>query len=181
MHQNHAQEYDAASDLQLGSIDSSNGRIAVDVLPSREALSGGDPSNFQSPRWLQSEGNPTLAPAKSLYVGSASDLQRWSIDSTNGRISNAGCPNLAISSSKKKDASLDSIYFALENPRTQMAMGAVGSSDLCHVGMSLELQELVYGAPNQQFIFHGEKLISAMCPNLAIEIPSGAGSQFESC
>ena len=63
----------------------------------------------------------------SFYYGSASDLQKWAFN-TDGSISNVGCSNLAIHSSKEKDVSLYSTYFALQNPRTQLAIGTPASS-----------------------------------------------------
>jgi hypothetical protein len=81
-------------------------------------------------------------------------LQQWMIDSEQGIITNAKCPNLAISSIKEKDAHMNSIYFALQNPRTQLAIGVTGTTDdTCTNGMALEMQDMIYGAPNQQFIY----------------------------
>jgi len=107
------------------------------------------------------------------YTGDISDLQRWAFnDNDFGMIANIGCPNLAISSSKKKDVSLNSIYFALQNPRTQLAIGT--STETCTDGMTLTMQDLEYGSPNQQFIFIEEdkKIVSLMCPEFSITIPS---------
>eukprot|EP00956_Cyclotella_meneghiniana_P011651 scaffold16397_cov36-Cyclotella_meneghiniana.AAC.1 len=50
-------------------------------------------------------------------------------------IRNVGCPNLAISSSKEKDVRLPSVHYALQNPRTQFAIGI--SSESCTDGMTL--------------------------------------------
>ena len=103
----------------------------------------------------------------------ATDLQRWTFGNNFGTITNVGCPNLAISSSKEKDVSLNSTYFALQNPRTQLAIGTSG--DTCSNGMALEMQELVYGSPNQQFIYieNESKIVSLMCPDFAITVPYG--------
>eukprot|EP00956_Cyclotella_meneghiniana_P022280 scaffold41923_cov33-Cyclotella_meneghiniana.AAC.1 len=106
----------------------------------------------------------------------ASDLQRWTFNEGTGSISNVGCPNLAISSSKQKDVSLNSIYFALQNPRTQLAIGI--SADSCTNGMTLEMQDLKYGSPNQQFIYNkdAQKIVSVICPEFAITLPSSSWS-----
>eukprot|EP00956_Cyclotella_meneghiniana_P014940 scaffold22644_cov44-Cyclotella_meneghiniana.AAC.4 len=92
---------------------------------------------------------------------------------TNGAISNVACPELKISSNKEKDISLSSTYFALENPRTELAIGI--SADSCHNEMTLEMQDLAYGSPNQQFIYieDNNKIVSLMCPNFAVTIPDG--------
>ena len=41
--------------------------------------------------------------------------------------------------------------------------------------MPIELQEMVYGSPNQQFIYLEEeqKIVSLLCPTFAIAIPDG--------
>ena len=108
-----------------------------------------------------------------LYKGRASDLQRWSFSNDFGTISNVGCPNLAISSSMEKDASFNSDYFALQNPRTQLAIGT--SSESCTDDMTLEMQDVVYGSPKQQFMYivDEKKIVSLACPRFAITIPNG--------
>ena len=108
-----------------------------------------------------------------LPPAAAPDLQRWTFSNDFGTITNVGCPNLAISSSKEKDANLNSIYFALQNPRTQLAIGT--SSERCTAGMTLEMQELVYGSPSQQFLYieNESMIVSLNCPNFAITIPNG--------
>eukprot|EP00956_Cyclotella_meneghiniana_P041795 scaffold240115_cov36-Cyclotella_meneghiniana.AAC.2 len=120
----------------------------------------------------QPTARPTARPiARPTVQGIASDLQRWAFNK-DGSISNAACPNLAISSSKQKDVSLNSIYFALQNPRTQLAIGI--SSESCEDGMTLTMQDLVYGSPNQQFIYieADKKIVSVKCPKFAITIPN---------
>ncbi len=99
---------------------------------------------------------------------------QWNINTTDGSITTLANSNLAISSSKEKDASLNSIYFALQNSRTQLAIGVNLSTDGCSNGMLLELQELAYGSPKQQFMYDKgtRKIVSLMCPDYAIEIPS---------
>jgi hypothetical protein len=106
------------------------------------------------------------------YSGDKSNLQRWKFDKDTDEISNVACPDLAISSSKQKDVSLNSIYFALQNPRTQLAIGI--SSESCEDGMTLTMQDLVYGSPNQQFIYSeaDKKIVSLKCPEYAITIPN---------
>ena len=101
----------------------------------------------------------------------APDLQRWAFNK-DGSISNVACPSLAISSSKQKDVSLNSIYFALQNPRTQLAIGI--SSESCEDGMTLIMQDLKYGSPNQQFTYSeaDKKIVSLKCPNFAITLPN---------
>eukprot|EP00956_Cyclotella_meneghiniana_P002464 scaffold2838_cov23-Cyclotella_meneghiniana.AAC.2 len=113
------------------------------------------------------------------YAGDLSDLQRWKFNDTD-KISNVGCPNLAISSSKQKDVSLNSIYFALQNPRTQLAIGI--SEESCEDGMILTMQDLVYGNPNQQFVYSrvDKKIISVTCPEFALTIPSDDCNTTES-
>eukprot|EP00956_Cyclotella_meneghiniana_P003491 scaffold4251_cov37-Cyclotella_meneghiniana.AAC.6 len=108
----------------------------------------------------------------SRYGGDPSHLQGWLFNEGTGSISNVGCPNLAISSSKEKDVSLNSIYFALQNSRTQLAIGI--SADSCTDRMTLEMQDLKYGSPNQQFIYNkdAQKIFSMKCPNFAITVPN---------
>ena len=95
------------------------------------------------------------------------------LDDNSGHITNAGCPNLAISSSKKKSVNHNSIYFALQNPRTQLAVGVAAGE--CMDGMQINLQELVYGSANQQFVYDQEHktIVCFMCPEYAIEVPGG--------
>eukprot|EP00956_Cyclotella_meneghiniana_P002012 scaffold2243_cov73-Cyclotella_meneghiniana.AAC.18 len=108
----------------------------------------------------------------------ASLLQQWTFND-NGSITNVKCPDLAISSNKEKDVQLDSVYFALQNPRTQLAIGT--SVDSCTNGMTLEVQDLVYGSPNQQFMYMEDenKIVSLLCPEFAITIPDGDCSTLE--
>lgn len=54
--------------------------------------------------------------------GDASLLQQWAFNGDRS-ITNVKCPDFAISSSKEKNVQLDSVYFALQNPRTQLAIG----------------------------------------------------------
>eukprot|EP00956_Cyclotella_meneghiniana_P025766 scaffold54371_cov51-Cyclotella_meneghiniana.AAC.2 len=114
---------------------------------------------------------PTDRPTVQPTAPPASDLQRWAFNK-DGSISNVACPNLAISSSKQKDVSLNSIYFALQNPRTQLAIGI--SAESCEDGMTLTMQDLVYGNPNQQFVYieADKKIVSVKCPKFAITIPN---------
>ena len=109
---------------------------------------------------------PTPLPA-------ASDLQKWIFSSNFGNITNVGCSNLAISSIKEKDVSLNSVFFALQNPRTQLAIGT--SQESCANEMTLQMQELVYGSLNQQFMYleNENKIVSLNCPNFAITVPNG--------
>jgi hypothetical protein len=103
-------------------------------------------------------------------------LQQWTVNSEQGVITNAKCPNLAISSNKEKDVHMNSIYFALQNPRTQLAIGITGTlDDTCTNGMALEMQDMMYGAPNQQFIYDEADLTIAnlMCPGYFISIQDG--------
>eukprot|EP00956_Cyclotella_meneghiniana_P043332 scaffold264905_cov142-Cyclotella_meneghiniana.AAC.1 len=111
-------------------------------------------------------------PTNLPYNGSVYDLQKWTFN-TDGGISNVACPDLKISSSKEKDVSLSSTYFALQNPRTQLAIGI--SANSCHNEMTLEMQDLAYGSPNQKFIYieDNNKIVSLMCPNFAVTIPDG--------
>jgi len=117
--------------------------------------------------------NPSIF-SERIYDGSLSDLQRWNFNKDDGSITNVGCRNLAISSSKEKDASLKSIYFSLQNPLTSLAMGAVGTEDDCRAGsaMPLQLQALVPGSPNQQFVYKDSKLFSVLCAGHAVEVPN---------
>ena len=103
---------------------------------------------------------------------SSSLRHQWSIKDS-GSIVNMGCPNLAISSSKEKSVARNSIYFALQNPRTQLAIGVAEKE--CRPGVQMEVQELVYGSPNQQFVYNADdrKIVSLMCPEYAIEVPNG--------
>eukprot|EP00956_Cyclotella_meneghiniana_P044196 scaffold306411_cov139-Cyclotella_meneghiniana.AAC.1 len=109
---------------------------------------------------------------ESQYTGDVLDLQRWEFNEGTGSISNAACPSLAISSSKQKDVSLNSIFFALQNPRTQLAIGISGES--CEDGTTLTMQDLMYGSPNQQFVYTeaDKQIVSVKCPGLAITIPN---------
>ena len=114
----------------------------------------------------------SFAASNRRYSGEKSNLQRWEFNQDTGSISNIACPNLAISSSKQKDVSLNSIYFALQNPRTQLAIGI--SEESCRDGMALTMQDLEYGSLNQQFIYieAGKKIVSVKCPDFAITIPN---------
>ena len=102
------------------------------------------------------------------------DLQRW-LFNNDGSITNVACPDLAISSNKEKDASMNSMYFALQNPRTQMAIGIEPALDGCTNGMKVKMQTMEYGREWQQFVYvEGEsKIVSIMCPDHAIVIPEG--------
>ena len=99
-------------------------------------------------------------------------LQRWMVDPEKGSITNQKCPNLAISSIKEKDVSMKSVYFALQNPRTQLAIGISGET--CTNDMPLEMQEMLYGSPSQQFIYieTENKIVSLLCPDHAIVVPN---------
>lgn len=84
--------------------------------------------------------------------------QQWTFDNNSGSITNdasSECPTLTISSSKEKSASRKSIYFALQKRRTQLAIGV--ASDKCKANSQIEVQELVYGSPKQQFVYIKDK------------------------
>jgi hypothetical protein len=100
---------------------------------------------------------------------SYSNLQRWGFNE-DGSISNVACPNLAIATNKERDVSLNSIYFALQNPRSQLAIGVQD----CTSG-ALQMEEMVYGRPSQQFIYNKEaqEIFSLMCPGQMFTIPGG--------
>lgn len=117
--------------------------------------------------------SPTESPTISPYTGPISDLQRWTFGN-DGFITNSAC-DVAISSSKEKEVTMNSIYFALQNPRTQLAIGIGEAIDTCTDGMLLEMQDMVYGSPHQQFIYVEEdaRIISLICPDFAISIPEG--------
>ena len=102
-----------------------------------------------------------------------SQLDQWSLSSVDGSITNNGCTEMVIASSKETAVTLTSVYFALQNPRTQLAMGVDGNT--CQDVMAVEIQELSYGSSKQQFIYNEEDrtIVSLMCPDHALEVPSG--------
>ncbi len=97
--------------------------------------------------------------------------QQWSFESTHGNIRNLGCPSLQLSAIKDNNSSLVSGYFALENPKSRLSMGIMGTS--CQDGTDIVLQKTLYGRPNQQFYLdESNKIVSTMCHLLAIGAPS---------
>ena len=176
---------DAAADLMIETqvADLNNPRQQFQITPDGQIVSVPCPEKVLT---AVLGGNGTSCTGGSLQIENygyspnhlpssvnAPDLQRWMFNSQ--VITNAGCPNLAVSSSKAKDVSLNSIYFALQNPRTQLAMGFSASAASCTDGMTLEMQDLAYGSPNQQFIYieNDQTIVSVKCPQFAITIPSG--------
>eukprot|EP00956_Cyclotella_meneghiniana_P018120 scaffold29932_cov35-Cyclotella_meneghiniana.AAC.1 len=116
----------------------------------------------------------SLQVSKANFEANLSPLQQWKFQN-DGTISNVKCPDLAIASSKENDVKLKSIYFSLQNERTQLAIGVKRATEgSCKDGMALEMQDLEYGSPNQQFIYeeNEEKITSLMCPDFAITISS---------
>ena len=103
------------------------------------------------------------------YFRAAYSQQKW-IFNVDGSIANAAFPNLLISSNKDKDASMSSIYFSLQNPRTGLAIGVEGS---CTNNALLVMQDVVYGSPNQQFLYlkDEKRIVSFMCREYALSIP----------
>ena len=84
-------------------------------------------------------------------------------------IVNLGCKDsiFRISAIQEASSTIVSEYFSLENSKTHLSMGIEGTS--CQAGTKLVLQKTVYGIPYQQFYLNGNnKLVSAMCPNVAI-------------
>ena len=65
------------------------------------------------------------------------------------------------------------MYFSLQNPRTQLAIGISG--DICADKMALEMQEIVPGSAKQQFIYieSDQKIRSLQCPDLHVVVPDG--------
>jgi hypothetical protein len=109
-----------------------------------------------------------------------SSVQRWKFN--DGSITNVKCPILAISSNKDKDATLSSVYFALQNPRTQLAVAVKETTgDDCSSG-TLEMQAMVYGKPNQQFLYieSESKIVSLLCPTYAVTIPDNGNCETTS-
>eukprot|EP00956_Cyclotella_meneghiniana_P043053 scaffold251032_cov218-Cyclotella_meneghiniana.AAC.1 len=96
--------------------------------------------------------------------------QQWYFDTEEGSmIVNLGCKDsiFRISAIQEASSTIVSEYFSLENSKTHLSMGIEGTS--CQAGTKLVLQKTVYGIPYQQFYLNGNnKLVSAMCPNVAI-------------
>eukprot|EP00956_Cyclotella_meneghiniana_P016363 scaffold25814_cov57-Cyclotella_meneghiniana.AAC.3 len=118
----------------------------------------------------------SLQISKPNFEANLSPLQQWTFHN-DGTISNVKCPDLSIASSKEKDVKLKSIYFSLQNERTQLAIGVKGAVEgSCMDGMALEMQDLEYGSPNQQFIYdeNEKKITSLMCPDFAITISNNS-------
>ncbi len=124
---------------------------------------------------LQPKNSHHVKVSNSNTVNPHIERWQWTINSNDGSITNAANPTLAISSSKEKDVSLNSNYFALQNPRTQLAIGVEVPASGCANNMPIKLQEMVYGSPNQQFMYLQEqqKIVGLLCPDYVIEVPNG--------
>mmetsp|Transcript_6098 Transcript_6098/g.13359 ORF Transcript_6098/g.13359 Transcript_6098/m.13359 type:complete len:2718 (-) Transcript_6098:69-8222(-) len=93
-------------------------------------------------------------------------LQQWIFN--NESIANAVPPNLEISFMTENRQNLRSFYFALENPKSHLTIGALGTS--CQDGMQLVLQKPIFGSPSQQFYIENDKIVNVMCHHLAVSI-----------
>ena len=118
----------------------------------------------------------SLKVSSPIFANDNAELQSWIFDEKENSIFNARCPSLAISSIKKKSVSINSIYFALQNQRTQLAIGIEKmATDECTNGMHLQMQEMEYGSSHQKFIYDedSKQIFSVMCSNYALAVPDG--------
>merc|ERR1719469_478519 len=96
---------------------------------------------------------------------------QWNVNSDDGSITYAECPDLQLSSAEDSLGTLESFYFSLMNPSTGMVMGVDGE-DCITEGTNIFIQKAVIGSPNQKFYMDtgSNEIVSLMCPNLVVTI-----------